>query len=179
MADQEHDDDIIIEHPNRDKAGSKLTKLIVFVLLVATTALLVIISIGGWEKTAGAKPLQLVYILLFAFFAFLVLRWSRGILPVVAALSIILLIFAAVSVPGWNDRSKDGFASTTLDPSLLALLCLILIPVQILLIAFSMRGFQQAWNVEVERRRDDDGHRGDGHDDRGDGGRPGAVAAPA
>ena len=26
-----------------------------------------------------------------------------------------------------------------------------IVPVQLLLIAFAMRGFQQAWNVEVER----------------------------
>jgi hypothetical protein len=39
------------------------------------------------------------------------------------------------------------------------------------LIAFSMRGFQQAWNVEVERTRDerDDYDRG--------GGRPAPAAA--
>jgi len=30
-------------------------------------------------------------------------------------------------------------------------LTFILVPVQLLLIAFAMRGFQQAWNVEVER----------------------------
>jgi hypothetical protein len=28
------------------------------------------------------------------------------------------------------------------------------VPVQIFLIAFAMRGFQQAWNVEVERYPD-------------------------
>jgi hypothetical protein len=28
---------------------------------------------------------------------------------------------------------------------------LLLIPVQLLLIAFAMRGFQQNWNVEIER----------------------------
>ena len=29
-----------------------------------------------------------------------------------------------------------------------------IVPVQIFLIAFAMRGFQQAWNVEVERYPD-------------------------
>jgi len=168
-------DDLIIEHPNRKKAGSKATKAVVILLLLASTALLVIISVGGWEKTAGAKPLQVAYIILFLLFAFLVARWSRGVLPVVAAFAIILLIFAAVSAPGWYDRGKDGFAATTLPAELLGLLCLVLVPVQILLIAFAMRGFQQAWNVEVEHARDED--------DRsryGDGGeRPGAVVAPA
>ena len=169
-------DDLIIEHPNRKKAGSKATKAIVILLLLVSTALLVIISIGGWEKTAGAKPLQVAYILLFLLFAFLVARWSRGILPVVAALAIILLIFAAVSAPGWYDRGKDGFAETTLPPELIGLLCLILVPIQILLIAFAMRGFQQAWNVEVEHAPDEDGYR---RDEGGGGDRPGAVVAPA
>jgi len=35
-------------------------------------------------------------------------------------------------------------------------LTLILVPVQVLLLAFAMRGFAQKWNVEVERRRDGD-----------------------
>lgn len=166
-------DDLIIDHPNREKAGSKATKAVVILLLLASTALLVIISIGGWEKTAGAKPVQVAYILLYLTLAFFVARWSRGVLPVAAAFAIILLIFAAVSAPGWYDRAKAGFAETTLPPELLGLLCLILIPVQVLLIAFAMRGFQQAWNVEVERSPDDDRQRREGGD------RPGAVAAPA
>jgi hypothetical protein len=31
-------------------------------------------------------------------------------------------------------------------------LTLLIIPVQMLLVAFAMRGFQQGWNVEIERR---------------------------
>ena len=147
----DHDRDVVIEHPNRETAGSKLTKAIVIALLLITTALLVVVSVGGWEKTAGAKPLQVFYIPLFVVFAIMVLRWSRGILPVISAFAIILLIFAAVSAPGWYDRAKDGFADTTLDPELLGLLCVLLVPLQLLLIAFAMRGFRQAWNVEVER----------------------------
>ena len=34
----------------------------------------------------------------------------------------------------------------------------LVVPVQVLLIAFAMRGFQQAWNVEVERPRTDTGY---------------------
>jgi hypothetical protein len=33
----------------------------------------------------------------------------------------------------------------------LAIVTALLIPVQVLLIAFAMRAFNQAWNVEVER----------------------------
>jgi hypothetical protein len=76
------------------------------------------------------------------------------VLPVAAALAIILLIFAAVSGPEWFDRDKDGFSDPTIDEGILGLLTMILVPIQVLLIAFSMRGFQQAWNVEVEKPLD-------------------------
>jgi presenilin-like A22 family membrane protease len=141
----------VITHPNRDKAASKATKAIVVLLLLATTALMVIITIGGWDALQGAKPVQIAYPLLFLFFAFMIARWNRGLLPVTAALSIILLIFAAVSANAWFDRDKAGFTSPALDEDIIGLLTFILVPVQVLLIAFSMRGFAQAWNVEVEK----------------------------
>lgn len=144
----------VIEHPNREKSASKATKAIVVLLLLVTTALMLIITIGGWDALQGAKAVQIAYPILFAFFAFLVLRWNRGILPVVAALSIILLIFAAVSGNAWFERDKTGFTDPTLNEDIIGLLTWILVPVQILLIAFAMRGFAQAWNVEVERPAD-------------------------
>lgn len=181
MANRDRDrEDLIIEHPNREKAGSKATKAIVILLLLVSTGLLVVATVGGWEKLAGARPVQLAYIPLYLVFAFFVARWSRGVLPVASAMAIILLIFAAVSIPGWYDRDKAGFADTTLPPSLIATICFIIVVVQVLLIAFAMRGFQQAWNVEVERSPDeprDDG-RADRRDDRRDDS-TGAVAAPA
>lgn len=167
-------DEIIIEHPNREKAGSKLTKLMVIALLVGSAVLLIVLSVGGWEKIAGAKVLQVAYILIYLGIAFFVARWSRGVLPLAAALAIILLIFAAVSAPGWYDRADEGFADTNLGAELLGFLCIVLAVVQVLLILFAMRGFQQAWNVEVERSRDEYGSGRDGYD-----GRSGAVAAPA
>jgi hypothetical protein len=152
------DDGVRIEHPNRAKASSKVTRLIVFALLIASAVLLVIISWGGWDTIEGAKPLQIGYIIIYVVMAILVLRWSRGVLPLAAALAIILLIFAAVSAPEWFDRDKEGFTDPTLDEGILGLLTALLVPLQILLIAFSMSGFRQAWNVEIERR-DDDGDR--------------------
>jgi hypothetical protein len=145
---------VIIEHPNRDKAASKLTRATVVVLLLVSAALVTIITIGGWDALEGAKPLQVAYIVLFLLLAFFVLRWSRGVLPVIAALAIVLLIFAAVSAPAWFDRDKTGFTDPALPAGLLGLLTALLVPVQILLIAFAMSGFRQAWNVEVERQED-------------------------
>ena len=141
----------VITHPNRDKAASKATKAIVVLLLLVTAALMIIITIGGWDALQGAKAVQIAYPLLFIFFAFMIARGNRGLLPVTAALSIILLIFAAVSGNAWFDRDKAGFTSPTLDEDIIGLLTWILVPVQVLLIAFAMRGFAQAWNVEVER----------------------------
>ena len=39
--------DAVIEHPNRDKAESKSTKAIVVGLLLASAALVLIVTIGG------------------------------------------------------------------------------------------------------------------------------------
>jgi uncharacterized membrane protein YwaF len=157
-----------IERPNRKKAASKVTRAIVFVLLIASAFLIAVITWGGWDTLEGAKPLQLAYILVYLGIAYMVLRWSRGVLPLAAALAIVMLIFAAVSGPAWYDRDKPGFTSPTLDESLLGLLTFLLIPLQLLLIAFAMRGFQQAWNVEIEHPPDDDGRERDERPDRGD-----------
>jgi presenilin-like A22 family membrane protease len=149
------EEDTYIDRPNRRKASSKATKAIVTLLLVASAVLMIIIALGGWGTLEGAKFLQIAYILIYLVMAFLVMRWNRGVLPLAAALAIVLLIFAAVSGPAWFDRDKTGLTSPALDESILGLLCLILVPVQILLIAFAMRGFSQAWNVEVERSADE------------------------
>jgi hypothetical protein len=142
--------DVVVEHPNRKKASSKATRLVVIVLLLASALLMIVISIGAWDVLVGAKPLQVIYILLYVGIAFLVARWSRGVLPLAAALAIVLFIFALVSAPGWFERDKDGFTDPAIASDVVGLLTALLVPLQLLLIAFAMRGFQQAWNVEVE-----------------------------
>jgi protein-S-isoprenylcysteine O-methyltransferase Ste14 len=59
-------------------------------------------------------------------------------------------VLAAIAAPAWFDRDKSGFHNPALPPSLLGLLCIVLVGVSLLLIAFAMRGFSQQWNVEVE-----------------------------
>jgi hypothetical protein len=151
MAESE-DRGVRIERPNREKASSKVTRLIVIVLLLASAGLMIIVSLGGWDAIEGAKTLQIAYIVIYLVLAFFVARWNRGVLPLAAALAIVLLIFAAVSTPAWYSRDAEGFTDPALPAGLLGLLTAILVPVQILLIAFAMRGFAQAWNIEVERR---------------------------
>src|SRR5215213_1006457 len=142
--------EIEIEHPNRAKASSKATRAVVILLLLASAFLIAVITIGAWDALVGAKALQIIYILVYVGIAVMVLRWSRGVLPLAAALAIVLLIFALVSVPGWFERDQDGFTDPAIASDVIGLLTALLVPLQLLLIAFAMRGFQQAWNVEVE-----------------------------
>ena len=150
----ERSDDVEIEHPNRKKASSKLARLIVFVLLIASAVLLIIGSLGGWGETQGARGLQIAMILVYLVLAFFLLRWSSGMLPMAAALGIFTGIFALVSAPGWFDRDKSGFASTSIAPDVMGLLCIIIALVQVLLIVASLYAFRQGWGVEVERKAD-------------------------
>jgi hypothetical protein len=159
-----------IEHPNRGKASSQVTRLIVVLLLLVSVGLMLVVTIGGWATLAGAKPVQLAYILVYLILAFFVLRWNRGVLPLIAALAIGLGIFAAISVPGWYARDHPGFTDPGLASDLLGLVCALIAIVQLLLIFFAMSGFRQAWNVEVEKpaggERDERAQRGGPRDRR-------------
>lgn len=146
--------DVIVEHPNREKASVKATKAIVIALMLVSAGLMTIVAVGGWQALAGAKPMLIAYILVYLVLAFYSARWVRGTLPLTAALAIVLLIFAAIAAPEWFARNDDGFNDPALDSGLIGMIVLLIIPVQVLLIGFAMRGFQQDWHVEVERPRD-------------------------
>lgn len=146
--------DAVIEHPNRDKASSKLTKLIVILLLLGSAGLVLVVTVGGWDVTAGAQAVSLAFAVIYLVMAYFVAQWNRGVLPVSAASAMILGIFAAVSVPGWFDRDGSGYTNPALGANLLGTLTAAIVIVQVVLIAFAMRGFQQAWNIEVERLPD-------------------------
>ena len=149
--------DTVLVHPNREKSESKATKAAVTLLLVTSAALILIILIGGWKKQAGMQIVAVAYALLYLLMAYLVAkRWNRGVLPVAAGMAIMMAVVALVAGPAWFSDDKSGFADPGLLPAgILGLLTLILIPVQILLVAFSLRGLQQKWNVEVEVPRED------------------------
>ena len=144
------DPGVRIEHPNRRKGASKVTRAVVVLLLLVSAVLVAVVTVGGWELLQGAKALSIAYVVVYVVLAFFVLRWSRGVLPLAAALAIVLLIFAAVSAPAWFDRDQPGFAEPALDAGILGLVTALIVPVQLLLIAFAMSGFRQAWNVEIE-----------------------------
>jgi lysylphosphatidylglycerol synthetase-like protein (DUF2156 family) len=147
--------DIVIVHPNRQGAETKATKAAVILLLLTSAAITAIITIGGWSKLEGAQIWAIFYVVIYVVMAYLVSRWNRGILPVAAALAILFAVVAVVAAPAWFDRDKAGFADPALPPGILGLLTAILVPVQILLIAFAMRAFSQKWNIEVEVTREE------------------------
>ncbi|HEV7562612.1 MAG TPA: hypothetical protein VGO24_03845 [Solirubrobacterales bacterium] len=140
--------------PNREKAGSITTKFVIVLLLLGTAALAALITIGGWSLLKGGGGMGIVciiYAVLYAFFAYRVARWARGILPVAAALSMILAIFCAVGADSWFARDKSGFDEALLPSSLIGLLVVILGLLQLVLIAAAFYGFSQEWHVEEER----------------------------
>jgi hypothetical protein len=147
--------DTVLLHPNRDKAESRATKAAVVLLLLVSAALVLIVTVGGWSVLAGAQVVSIAFVIIYVVMAYFVWRWNRGLLPVAAALAVLIAVFAAVATPGWFARDKDGFADPGLEPALLGLLTLVLIPVSLLLVVFALRGFQQQWNVEVELSADD------------------------
>jgi presenilin-like A22 family membrane protease len=166
---QDHERQYVLERPNREKASSKATRSVVILLLLVSAVLVLVVTLGGWSKLQGAQVVQIAYIVVYAVMAFYVSRWNRGVLPVAAALAIVLGIFAAVGGPEWFARDKSGFATpeaiwggTGLGAGVLGLVTLLIVPVQVLLIAFSMQGFRQDWHVEVEVPADEARPRGGG-----------------
>lgn len=139
--------------PNREKAQNKTTKAVVAFVLLVSAGLIALIVLGGWERmqSSSIAVMSLVWAGLYVFFAILILGWNRGVLPVAAALAVIMTIFAAVSAPGWFGRDKEGLDSPLLPEDLIGLLVVLLIPVQILLVIVAMIAFNQEWHVEEER----------------------------
>lgn len=141
-------------HPNREKADVITTKFVVAFLMLATAVIAALVTIGGFALLSGGGGmglLCLIFALLYAFFSFLVWRWSRGILPVAASLSMILAIFCAVGANSWFARDKAGFEEGLIPVSLIGLLVVILALLQIVLIVACFYGFSQDWHVEEER----------------------------
>ena len=162
-----------VVYPNREKPASRLTRLAVAVTLLASAAVLLLVTVGGWSKLQGFKGVSLVWSLAYVVMAFYIFaRWSRGLLPIASALAMLLLVVAVVAGLGvtgtsWFDRNHFGFGAPEtifggrgLNPSLLGFLTVLLVPVQALLIFFAMVGFIQAWNVETEVPDDDLSRRG-------------------
>ena len=144
-----------IEYPNRAKSAVRVTRLIVILLLLISVGLMLVVTIGGWSALAGAKPELFGIMAVYLILAFYAARWTRGTLPLAAALGVLMIIFSLIAGPQWFERDKTGFTQPTLDANVVGLITLLIAPVSLLLVAFAMRGFQQEWNVEVEHKIDE------------------------
>jgi hypothetical protein len=141
-------------HPNREKPEVVATKFVVALLMLATAAIAGIVTIAGFSLLIGGGAMGvvgLIFAVLYALFAFFVLRWNRGVLPVAASLSMILAIFCAVGVDSWFARDKAGFDEALIPVPMIGLLVIIMLLLQIVLIAACFYGFSQDWHVEEER----------------------------
>jgi hypothetical protein len=154
---------IRVTYPNRASATSRATKATVAAILIVSVALMLGVTIGGWSKLEGLTPVDIAWCVAYLLIAYFVeRRWARGLLPIAAALGLLLLALSLIAGIGgsgtsWFDRNQSGFAGahtlfggTGLSPDTLGLLTLLIAPVQVLLILFAVRGFAQNWNVEVE-----------------------------
>lgn len=176
-----------IIYPNRDKASSKITRLIVTLILILSAVLILVVTAAAWSKLQGLKPVSLLWCVLYIIMAVFVLRWSRGVLPMAATLAILMLLIAVIAGTGasgtsWFQRNTVGYAAPHslfggkgFGPDTLGLLTLLIAPVQLLLIMFAMLGFSQGWNVELEAPEDPAQRRGQQRSQ----GRGGQGAAPA
>ena len=145
-----HKGEAVIEHPNRVKSASQTMRAVVVVVLILSSLLIAVITIGGWSALAGMKPICIVWIFLDLLFAFYVAKWARGVLPVIATLAMMMGVFGLIAIPSWVDREGFGYAQPALSSSLLGSLTAILVALQLLVIITSMYAFSQQWNVEVE-----------------------------
>jgi len=141
-------------HPNREKADVITTKFVIALLMFATAAIAALVTITGFSLLSGGGGMGvvcLIYAGIYALFGFLVARWSRGVLPVAASLSMILAIFCAVGADSWFARDKAGFEEALIPVPLIGLLVIILALLQLILIVAAFYGFSQEWHVEEER----------------------------
>jgi NADH:ubiquinone oxidoreductase subunit H len=70
--------------PNREKPQAKTMKAVIAFVLLVSAALLIVITLGGWDRLLGTSVavMSLLWAVIYIVFAVLVMRWSRGVLPV-------------------------------------------------------------------------------------------------
>jgi energy-coupling factor transporter transmembrane protein EcfT len=139
-----------VTHPHRHEAIVRSTRAVVVFLLALSGLLVLVVTVGGWSQLEGMIIVDIAIILIYFALAYYALRWNRGVLPVAATVAVFLMIFSAAAAPTWFSHTAEGFGQPALNSSLLGILTALLVPLQLALIVFAMRGFKQGWNVEVE-----------------------------
>ncbi len=165
----------VITYPNREKSSSQVTKVLTVAALVVSAVAILVMTFGGWSKMEGLVVLTIIWAFVYLLMAFYVFKWSRGLLPMAAALATLMLTFAIIAMTGytgvsWSDRSGAGYApiqnvfgGTGFGASTMQLLALIVAICQVALIAVALRAFGQGWNIEYEIPAEEaaaKGHRG-------------------
>ena len=152
----------VVTYPNRAKPSSRRTKLVVVAVLLVSTLLMLLATFGAWSKLEGLIPVNIAWCLAYVVIARYVMHWARGLLPIAAALGALMLTFTLIAVTSldrvtWNDRGHPGYAPAHsvfggggLGSGTMSLLTIAIAVSQALLIVIAMRGFGQAWNIELE-----------------------------
>lgn len=156
-----------LEYPNRDKASSKLMRVLVIVALLISSALITIVSVRGWDLMQDAKTLNIAFVALNLVFVIQLLRWSRGVLPMSAGLAAFVGIFSGVSIRSWYERDAPGYLDAQLSADL-GFLTILIFAMQLVIIVLAITAFTQNWQIEVERRHREDDAGGDTDRRRGD-----------
>jgi hypothetical protein len=148
---EEQEERYVSAYPNRHRAESKATRSAVLLLLLVSAVLTAIVAIAGVPIAAspGMQFLGFLYILLFLVMAYFIFKWSRGVLAMAAAFAVLFALLSIVAAPAWFAHDKPGFTPPLLPAPVIGLITIVLVPVQLILVAFSMRGFNQGWNIEV------------------------------
>lgn len=151
----------VIIHPNRELRSSHVARAVVVAILLLSVAMILAITLGGWSQLDGMTPVSFAWCIAYVAIAYYVWRWARGLLPIAAALGMLLLVPAIVSLAGfyvtsWSQRAGVGYGQIhtvfggSFSPHLLSLLTILLIPVQLGLIAACVATFMQGWQLELE-----------------------------
>ncbi|MGE4425946.1 MAG: hypothetical protein AB7G37_05775 [Solirubrobacteraceae bacterium] len=147
----------IVTYPNREKASSQVTRLAVVVVLLVSTLLLAWQTKRGWDLLEDAKQLHFVFMAVNLIFMIQVLRWSRGVLPMAAAIATFIGIFAFVSIGSWYSRDAVGFREQALSADL-GLLTQVILGVQVVVVLVTIFAMSQNWQTEVEVHADNPDH---------------------
>jgi hypothetical protein len=152
----------VVTYPNRAKRSSKVTRTVVALVLALSSLLMLAVTVGGWSKLAGLEPVNILWCLVYLVMALYVMRWARELLPIAIGLGALMLVFTLIAETAaagvsWSDRSGSDYApahtlfgGAGLSPGTLGALTLVVAITQALLIAASVYGFRQGWNIEYE-----------------------------
>jgi hypothetical protein len=149
-------------HPNRERMICRATRILVVIVLLVSVALMLAITVGGWSKLEGMTAVNFIWCATYLVMAFFIMRWARGLLPIAAALGLLLLAFALIATLGlggtsWFDRANASYGVARalgggrgLSSDTIGVLVLLLASVELVLILVAVLGFVQGWNVELE-----------------------------